>query len=250
MRNSHAPPPGGQPGPPPSFALVSNTICGKWLREQAGGFTLVEVLVVVAIIGILAAILFPVFAQAREKARTVVCQSNLRQLGLAFEMYCTDWDGCYPPAYEWKTRLQPYIKTKQINRCPSRPDLPWYYGHGYNVGCTSPRVPGFPEKHQEQITDPSTKILVAEWDRCAAGPPCGPPGLFAGGSTCFWAVCRIHNGGSNVLFADGHVKWMRPEQYHSTTDHVDAAGYPVPATARPVSEKVWRSYWDTEYESQ
>lgn len=60
------------------------------------GFTLIELLVVIAIIAILAAILFPVFAQAREKARGTQCISNLKQLGTAIVMYCGDWDENFP----------------------------------------------------------------------------------------------------------------------------------------------------------
>src|SRR6476659_6898905 len=56
------------------------------------GFTLIELLVVIAIIAILAAILFPVFAQARERARSAACLSNLKQIGLAFAMYAQDYD--------------------------------------------------------------------------------------------------------------------------------------------------------------
>lgn len=90
------------------------------------GFTLIELLVVIAIIAILAAILFPVFAQAREKARATSCLSNAKQLGLAVLMYAQDNDETYPMgcdnnwwALNWATTTQPYIKNINILRCPS-----------------------------------------------------------------------------------------------------------------------------------
>ena len=64
------------------------------IRNQA--FTLIELLVVIAIIAILAAILFPVFAQAREKARQTSCLSNAKQIGLASQMYDQDYDEILP----------------------------------------------------------------------------------------------------------------------------------------------------------
>lgn len=243
------PPEGRSPEDELLFVRCGNTIRRNLLRIS--GFTLIELLVVIAIIAVLAAILFPVFAQARDKARTATCQSNLKQLGLAFHMYTADYDEVYPPVYLWKTRLQPYIKSFEINKCPSRLHLPWYYGQGYNIGNSNPLVIGFPERSMAAVTMPAVKILVVEWDRCNAGPPVGPPGLFAGGATCFWAVTRVHSGGSNLLFGDGHVRWMKPDVYHSNTDHADQQGNPVTVNNAPltvVPESTLRYYWDISYE--
>src|SRR6059058_5661635 len=103
------------------------------------GFTLIELLVVIAIIAILAAILFPVFAQARDKARSAACLSNLKQMGTAWMMYTQDYDELFPkanpgnpnnegPCIDMKYRgnwsgwvgnlLQPYTKNSQIFQCP------------------------------------------------------------------------------------------------------------------------------------
>ena len=110
---------------------------------QRRGFTLIELLVVIAIIAILAAILFPVFAQAREKARQTACVSNLRQIGLAFGMYTEDYDERLPDRRDLKVSLptgfhpwstwpltdprggwaeivmEPYVKNPDIWSCPS-----------------------------------------------------------------------------------------------------------------------------------
>src|SRR5438874_2133399 len=97
------------------------------------GFTLIELLVVIAIIAILAAILFPVFAQAREKARQASCLSGLKQLGTAVLMYAQDYDERLPNNNEGKKDtnlwsdlagsgiMDPYVKNKQIWWCPSTP---------------------------------------------------------------------------------------------------------------------------------
>ncbi|MEO7717969.1 MAG: prepilin-type N-terminal cleavage/methylation domain-containing protein [Capsulimonas sp.] len=103
------------------------------------GFTLIELLVVIAIIAILAAILFPVFAQAREKAREVTCASNMRQIGLCVRMYVQDNDETMPIFYAYSTNppsgidghkgveveLLPYSKNKDIFKCPDDVGSPY-----------------------------------------------------------------------------------------------------------------------------
>lgn len=93
------------------------------------GFTLIELLVVIAIIAILAAILFPVFAQTREKARQASCLSNLKQYAAATLMYIQDHDETFPMNSYLSGRcvatfylsVDPYVKNPQVSQCPSEP---------------------------------------------------------------------------------------------------------------------------------
>lgn len=112
-------------------------------------FTLIELLVVIAIIAILAAILFPVFAQAREKARATSCLSNSDEMGLAVQMYVQDYDEHYPFAADlygqyggfadggkWYEKIQPYVKNGQILFCPDIQKNPLYNTlstYAYNI---------------------------------------------------------------------------------------------------------------------
>lgn len=113
------------------------------MRKQNRAFTLIELLVVIAIIAILAAILFPVFAQAREKARAISCLSNIKQVSLGVLMYVQDYDETYPEYFYnlsvqpptdppftpdekdtmvgWNEVIYPYIKSIQLFTCPDTP---------------------------------------------------------------------------------------------------------------------------------
>jgi prepilin-type N-terminal cleavage/methylation domain-containing protein len=130
------------------------------MRRRIGtGFTLIELLVVIAIIAILAAILFPVFAQAREKARQTSCLSNTKQIGLSLQMYVQDYDEhvCFNndgnwfqyPANSgywyintWMTLLEPYMKNYGIWVCPSASvNTGLYAGYDYSPSSPWPNGP-------------------------------------------------------------------------------------------------------------
>jgi len=80
------------------------------MAPKRSGFTLIELLVVITIIAILAAILFPVFARARAKATSAACQSNLRQLAMAFGVYRSDYNGRSPHMVLWDEYNNPYCR--------------------------------------------------------------------------------------------------------------------------------------------
>jgi prepilin-type N-terminal cleavage/methylation domain-containing protein/prepilin-type processing-associated H-X9-DG protein len=116
-------------------------------RHRRSGFTLIELLVVIAVIAILAALLFPVFAQAREKARQSTCLSNQKQIALALSMYAQDFDETYPftvvldantsLSIEWDDLLTPYIKTGTVGgilACPSASSRDLAYSLNWTVG--------------------------------------------------------------------------------------------------------------------
>jgi prepilin-type N-terminal cleavage/methylation domain-containing protein/prepilin-type processing-associated H-X9-DG protein len=110
-------------------------------KRISSGFTLIELLVVIAIIAILAAILFPVFAQAREKARQSSCLSNLKQISLGVVQYLQDYDEAFFPTvterqaptgtpdtaqaryiFSYRNRIDPYVKSQAVYKCLSAPD--------------------------------------------------------------------------------------------------------------------------------
>ncbi len=161
--------------------------CVSIRRRPHEAFTLIELLVVIAIIAILAAILFPVFAQAREKARQATCLSNLKQMGNGMTMYAQDYDETFPLAIQrnwstsWAITAQPYIKSYDVFRCPSdgarNVQAAWMgvgisYGANMNWGGsgTAPWGPmgavsswlNYPSPSLAAIGQPSNTILLAE----------------------------------------------------------------------------------------
>ena len=262
------------------------------------GFTLIELLVVIAIIAILAAILFPVFAQVREKARQISCLSSEKQIGLGVTQYIQDNDERVPPvSYQypnqalmcWPDLIQPYVKNWKIFRCPDAGKDPfgmwgtnstsnpaskdangvlgagwWEWGgsYGMNSNYLAPiancdgdhngmqySMFGKPVSESE-IDEVANTVFATDvkvevgtngdtWPymyfvespavftapiACATYGAWGPgqfpdtPAYTSEPFSSTGGVSVRHNGGTNVIFCDGHAKYYTPGNLASGTD--------------------------------
>jgi prepilin-type N-terminal cleavage/methylation domain-containing protein/prepilin-type processing-associated H-X9-DG protein len=211
---------------------------GSPCSRSRSGFTLIELLVVIAIIAILAAILFPVFAQAREKARQSSCQSNLKQYALATLMYVQDYDEQFPMAsylgpncvatFYWA--VNPYVKNQNITRCPSDqeamdqvtmfagfappcPDTPRFTGYSTNLDLFTSGFAQQPTIGLGAIPQPASTGMLYDGNVIA---------------NQVQPVQARHSGTFSLAFVDGHVRSI------SATESGSAPQFATKGTGRAI----------------
>ena len=195
------------------------------MTRRAAGFTLIELLVVIAIIAILAAIIFPVYSRAREKARQTTCLSNLKQIGLALQLYADDYDGVYTrgqfwpwdSSRTWVHVTKPYVRNAQVFTCPTaRRDR---FSYGYNIaywgaGDLLDGMHGINDAvpvPESAVLEPSETIWVVDFEPywgCGLEFGLEPP-------------TGRHHDRFNTLFVDGHVKALSEAPQRLWTINVD-----------------------------
>jgi len=196
---------------------------------------LIELLVVIAIIAILAAMLLPALARAKERAYTIQCTGNLRQIGIGMTLFADDnnssyplsggtipWDVLHPDANTngWTQQITTYVQNTNAFHCPANFVQPaaWQSPFNYFNGVRAAYVAAGNQAaavNGKKILFPADQVLSGDTvgtlfspvdcdkddysQNCVGGAANGLP----------WAEWQVHSGGQNVLFVDGHARWYK-----------------------------------------
>lgn len=225
------------------------------MKPRRHGFTLIEVLVVMAILGLLTAVLLPVIWKARDAGRSAACASNLKQIGLALSLYTQDNNTRYPPAISsavvggvarrtrpWRELIQPYLSERRGGSdaiaCPEAEPVGNLEAAregvgGYAINMLLNNATGTAQSYSlagrsdVRVRFPSRTVTACDARAgiiAIGGPDTSDVGRAVGVLILNGHDADIvaqapagdrHNGGANYAFADGHVKWLRPDQFNS-----------------------------------
>ena len=241
---------------------------GKKYLKRKSGFTLIEVLVVISIIALLAALLFPVFARARENARRTSCLSNLKQIGLGLMQYTQDYDeqntrswygvnsgpSDATDKYKWMDAIYPYVKSEQIFNCPSHTlpvNIPpstsifdsYKFRDGTQWGSYAANVTYFSDGNLNPFLSralaswesPSTTVYAVdgvgrfEIAWATGNPPISSTNPRYISVGGFPTMFERHLGTAVVLFCDGHAKAQKLEKFTVVGDQGRYAPFTVQA---------------------
>lgn len=186
--------------------------------QHTHGFTLIEILVVITIISILAAMLLPALKETRNKAKRASCMNNLRQVGMGLIMYATDWDGWFPPndntyllahQYQMVSSIYPgYIKNWMAFNCSNTDPEPQYntfingdISYIYLGNLNALIWPSYTVPSRN--TDNTELILIGDYEAV------GWFGHYIGSR---WEVYGGQPEGGNYFFLDGSTRWKMPRQ--------------------------------------
>jgi len=229
-----------------------------------------ELLVVMTIIVILAAMLMPALQQAREKSRQAVCMGNLRQIGMNMTMFCGEHNDYFPPyfcsgtwgggRYEmngsstWYSQIIKNVSENKpsILKCPSNPDhTSWHFPYSqyaYNLYLNRAEAAGGLELRLDTTVRPSSALVIVadayggvyfnkyNIPEGFENPANGADSIGDGRGIGYW-----HSNGANLLYADGHVEWRSDKEIQGairTTPNIGGVGT---TTGQP-----WWNPWDPE----